>query len=79
MPKHGEERNRRLETSPGKSFECQTADGRVIDLGPLAMTTMTVVERWCEHCQVWVESHGVRGRLKFMAEHEDHKETPNAT
>jgi hypothetical protein len=54
------ERNRRIETT---------------GLGPcgfgLGGMDYSVVERYCEHCEQWVEVRGVTGELVWLGTHED--------
>ena len=54
-PEHGEERGRRTETA------IRTASA----------LTQTVLERWCEHCQAWIECKGVTGGLEWVMRHRD--------
>ena len=40
------------------------------DNGMSAMS-VSVTKTWCAHCLTWVETDGVIGALKFMANHRD--------
>lgn len=60
-PKHGEERNRRRETTAiGENHALlDEQSGEIIYEGPLSWSTTTVSERWCEVCKEWVECRGI--------------------
>jgi hypothetical protein len=60
--KHGEERNRRIETTYGKSETMVTANGHELTM-PMSSMTQTVSERWCETCNEWVEAKGIIGAI----------------
>lgn len=72
-PKHGDEWNRRTETSgsePVEFFDSRT--GQTVYRGSVVSHTRTVVERWCVGCGCWVTCDGIMGFLGWIAEHQDH-------
>ena len=57
---HGDERNRRTETTLESGiFEL---NGESIE-APIGGLTQTVSERWCDECETWVKSQGLLGTL----------------
>lgn len=72
--KHGEERNRRQETTGhGEQQFFDKTTGQLVYSGPGVSHTRSVVERWCAGCQKWVVCDGIFGALGFMAEHDPHQ------
>jgi phage host-nuclease inhibitor protein Gam len=72
--KHGEERNRRQETSEhGETEFLDATTGEVVYRGSAVSHTRSVVERWCSGCQEWVKVDGIMGFFRFMAEHDPHR------
>ena len=63
MPAHGEERDRRMETTYGRSVEYTTADGQPVYSGPGSSMTQTVREVWCGTCQDWQTAKGIIGGI----------------
>ncbi len=64
MPRHGEERNRRLVRIEGPHQEYRLADDpSVIYTMPLWVKEHTESERWCEHCQKWQPQKGILATL----------------
>lgn len=65
-PKHGDERNFRMETTsyvtPG-----HTLDGVPVPMGH--STTQSTSEKYCATCNAWILVKGVMGGLTFMFEH----------
>ena len=57
-PKHGDKRYHGTSTEP---------------LGAAGSVTSSVHSQWCAICEVWVETVGVFGGLRFLADH-DHPE-----
>lgn len=51
--KHGEERNRRVETTSHGTY--QTNVGEI----PRSSVTHTVTEKWCSHCNQWTTCKGI--------------------
>jgi len=66
MPNHGDERNRRQETTY-TTTEYRTANG------PMALThpslVQTVSERWCSECGKWVQATGLIGGMMCQVCH----------
>lgn len=52
--KHGEQRNRREETSHGAPVTLVDDEGAEVYNGPMSSVTRTVVERFCMTCGDWV-------------------------
>jgi hypothetical protein len=61
MPQHGQERNRRTETTLGAVHTLATPGGSLTM--PITSKTETVTERWCEICQEWITARGIMGGL----------------
>jgi hypothetical protein len=71
-PKHGATRHHGYKTIDGKPVEMLDArTGQVVYSGPSSSTTVSVSETYCGHCKAWIQTNGVLGPLKFMAEHRD--------
>jgi len=58
MPKHGEERNKKLVTQCGKSETLMVGD-RVVYEGPLHFYQYTQSEKYCKVCGEWVTIKGI--------------------
>lgn len=64
MPRHGEERSRRTETSDGPDQTMLDArTGQPVYSGPLFSRTETVSDKWCATCGDWREVRGIVGVL----------------
>lgn len=63
MPEHGEERDRRIEHE---------------GIGDVAVVDLTVSERWCEHCEAWIEVRGISGANGALAWMVHDGQTPGA-
>lgn len=80
--RHGAERNRRTVTSSSAPVPVDFVgpDGQkyrelpavtIRAAIPGSSWTREVMERWCEHCEAWIECDGIMGTLAFTFEHED--------
>jgi hypothetical protein len=59
-PKHGEFVHLGYKTQTDRDSDGHLLGGKLETRG----------ETWCNHCKKWIETNGVLGRLKFMAEHD---------
>lgn len=72
MPKHGDTRNERTVTEFGHRVELVVPDDghAVAYAGPACAFAYTIADRYCAHCETWIETTGILGRLRFIAEHD---------
>ncbi len=70
MPLHGEIKNDHTVTDFGHSVTFETADHAVAYYGPASAFVYTVADRYCAHCEQWITTKGITGRLRFIAHHD---------
>jgi hypothetical protein len=70
-PKHGEVRHHGLRRVDGKETTYEDKQGRLVYRGPTLPVVESVTETYCTHCKTWVQTNGIMGPLKYMAEHRD--------
>ena len=63
MPKHGESRQSRQETTYGPDVTYVTFKNQIVYQGPSYAATVPFSERWCEYCQEWVECRDLISRM----------------
>jgi len=72
MPNHGDERNHHTQVRHSAEVELRDQrDQSLLYRGPMSSSSFTVWEKFCEHCETWVELSGVMGVIKFRVEHDN--------
>lgn len=66
-PQHNERRNYRVERRP-HTDNFVGPDGKAITV--TTHDTLSLEERYCEHCKAWISCAGVSGALAFMGHHD---------
>jgi len=68
--RHGEVRNWRIEaTQTIEPVAISTLDGQPLGFMPDTTGEQSVSEKWCSHCQKWVDVKGVDGAILFITNH----------
>lgn len=70
MHKHGEKRGFGVERVVGKEVSFTDVKGQEVYRGAGSSLFQTTSETYCEHCRRWIQTNGVMGPLKFMADHD---------